>query len=79
MTNLLLLIGAGLFSRCVGEFQEHAFSRLIGGNAEDAQGLYNVRGNVWHLECCDPSSHDASQGGWVVFKGIFGWNNTASS
>ena len=29
MTNFILLIGAGLFSKAVGDFQENAFNNLF--------------------------------------------------
>ena len=77
MTNLLLLVGAGLFSKAVWAFEAHAFQRLVGGDVDDTGGTgpgsYDVRGNVWHLDCCSPNS-----GGWQVFNGIFGWQNSAT-
>ena len=78
MTNLLLLIGSGLFSRSIAEFEEHAFHRLIGGEEEEeggggGPGSFDVRGNVWYLKCCS-----ADNNGWLVFKGMFGWSNNAS-
>lgn len=81
MTNFLLLIGAGLFSKAVGNFEKHAFNTLLGGEAGetggDGPGTYKVQGNVWHLNCCNPESKFASQG-WSIFAGIFGWNNSAT-
>jgi high-affinity iron transporter len=78
MTNLLLLIGSGLFSRSVGDFQEHAFDVLLGADVDDSGGTgpgsYDVRGNVWHLNCC--SAEDAS--GWSIFNAVLGWNNNAT-
>lgn len=38
MTNLLLLIGAGLFSRAVGAFETNAFNTLLGADVDDAGG-----------------------------------------
>ncbi|KAI0770808.1 Ftr1 protein [Irpex lacteus] len=83
MTNFLLLIGAGLFSRAVGSFQEHAFNHLLGADVDDAgaagdgPGSYDVRGNVWHLDCCNPESNLDSNG-WQIFNAIFGWTNSAT-
>ncbi|KAH0834848.1 Ftr1 protein [Lanmaoa asiatica] len=77
MTNLILLIGAGLFSKAVWAFQENAFIHLIGASSDDAggtgPGTYDVRGNVWHLDCCSSSS-----GSWSVFNAILGWENSAT-
>jgi len=77
MTNLLLLIGAGLFSKAVWSFQKNSFMTLIGAASDDAGGTgpgsYDVRGNVWHLDCCD-----ASNGSWSIFNALFGWQNSAT-
>ncbi|EEB87958.1 hypothetical protein MPER_14473, partial [Moniliophthora perniciosa FA553] len=81
MTNLLLLIGAGLFSKAVGAFERNAFNHLLGAEIDDAggdgPGSYDVRGNVWHLNCCNPENKLDSQG-WSVFNAIFGWTNSAT-
>ncbi|KAF9028652.1 FTR1-domain-containing protein [Hymenopellis radicata] len=67
MTNLLLLIGAGLFSRAVGAFERNSFNKLLGADVDDAggsgPGSYRVQGNVWHLDCCDPENNLDSQDG----------------
>ncbi|KAI0702859.1 Ftr1 protein [Cytidiella melzeri] len=83
MTNLLLLIGAGLFSRSIGSFQENTFNHLLGGDVDDAgaagdgPGSYDVRGNVWHLDCCNPENN-FDNNGWSIFNAIFGWTNNAT-
>ncbi|PSS22687.1 hypothetical protein PHLCEN_2v3007 [Hermanssonia centrifuga] len=83
MTNFLLLIGAGLFSRAIGSFQENAFNTLLGadvddeGAAGDGPGSYDVRGNVWHIDCCNPENNFDSDG-WTMFNAIFGWTNSAT-
>lgn len=101
MTNFLLLIGAGLFSKAVGAFQENAFNKLYvystpfhviflnnatarlgadvddAGAAGDGPGSYDVRGNVWHLNCCNPESK-FDNSGWTIFNAIFGWTNNAT-
>ncbi|KAJ7578601.1 iron permease FTR1 [Mycena floridula] len=81
MTNLLLLIGAGLFSRAVGSFERNAFNHLLGGDVDDAggdgPGSFPVAGNVWHLDCCNPEDNLDGQG-WSVFNAIFGWTNSAT-
>ncbi|KAF7334269.1 Iron permease FTR1 [Mycena sanguinolenta] len=81
MTNLLLLIGAGLFSRAVWAFQENAFNNLLGADVDDAggdgPGSFRVQGNVWHLDCCNPEDNLDGQG-WSIFNAIFGWTNSAT-
>ena len=81
MTNLLLLIGAGLFSKSIGSFQTHSFNSLVGSNADDTAGngpgTYRVQGNVWYLDCCNPEIKTDGQG-WSIFNAIFGWTNNAT-
>ncbi|KAI0032123.1 iron permease FTR1 [Vararia minispora EC-137] len=81
MTNLVLLIGAGLFSKATWLFQENAFTRLLGKSVDDTggdgPGSYNVVGNVWHLDCCNPKNPFDSNG-WNIFNSIFGWTNSAT-
>ncbi|KAL5482857.1 FTR1_1 [Sanghuangporus weigelae] len=81
MTNFILLIGAGLFSKAVGDFQLNAFNNLLGADVDDAggdgPGSYDVRGVVWHLDCCNPENNFDGQG-WNIFAALFGWTNTAT-
>ncbi|KZS97465.1 Ftr1 protein [Sistotremastrum niveocremeum HHB9708] len=81
MTNFILLIGAGLFSKAVGDFQENAFNRLVGGDIDDTggdgPGSFSVNDVVWHLDCCNPENNTNGQG-WSIFGAIFGWTNTAT-
>jgi len=81
MTNLILLIGSGLFSKSVGNFQGYKFNKLLGADADDAggdgPGSYDVRGNVWHLDCCN-AENKLDNDGWSIFAGIFGWSNNGS-
>ncbi|KAF7297981.1 Iron permease FTR1 [Mycena chlorophos] len=81
MTNLLLLIGAGLFSRAVWSFQENAFNNLLGADVDDSggdgPGSFRVQGNVWHLDCCNPED-DIDGQGWSIFNALFGWTNSAT-
>jgi len=81
MTNFLLLIGAGLFSKAVWEYQENAFNHLLGKDVDDSggdgPGSFDVRGNVWHLDCCNPVN-DLDGKGWLIFGAIFGWTNSAT-
>ena len=81
MTNFILLIGAGLFSKAIWSFQENAFNDLLGADVDDSggngPGSYDVRGNVWHLDCCNPENN-FDNGGWQVFNSLFGWTNSAT-
>ncbi|KAI0371323.1 Ftr1 protein [Pilatotrama ljubarskyi] len=81
MTNFLLLIGAGLFSKAIWAFQTNAFNHLLGADVDDAggdgPGSFDVRGNVWHLDCCNPENNLDSDG-WSIFSAIFGWTNSAT-
>lgn len=43
----------------------------------DGPGSFNVRGSVWHLDCCNPENN-FDNGGWMIFNAIFGWTNSAS-
>ncbi len=82
MANLLLLIGAGLFTKSVAAFERHRFNLLLGADLDDAggngPGSYDVRGNVWHLACCNPENSFSGQG-WGIFGAILGWSNNADS
>jgi high-affinity Fe2+/Pb2+ permease len=81
MTNLLFLIGAGLFSRSVWSFQWQKWITLLGINGDDTlgddPGTYPVQGTVWHLNCCNPNNSSDNQG-WSIFNAILGWTNTAT-
>ncbi|KAH9000833.1 iron permease FTR1 [Lactarius hatsudake] len=81
MTNFLLLIGAGLFSKAVGHYQKNAFNHLLGVDTDDASGdgpgSFDVRGSVWHLDCCN-SENKLDDKGWLIFGAIFGWTNSAT-
>ncbi|KAL6301417.1 Ftr1 protein [Sparassis latifolia] len=81
MTNLVLLIGAGLFSQSVFQLQAHAFTLLVGAEVDDTggdgPGSFDVRGSVWHLNCCNPENN-LNGGGWMIFNAILGWTNSAS-
>ena len=53
----------------------------LGADVDDAggsgPGSYDVRGNVWHLDCCNPENRLGDQG-WLIFSAIFGWSNNGS-
>ncbi|KAI0684853.1 Ftr1 protein [Cytidiella melzeri] len=74
MTNLLLLIGAGLFSRSIGSFQENTFNHL------------RCRRRPWLIRrprervafgLLQPREH-FDNNGWSIFNAIFGWTNNAT-
>ena len=52
-TNVLFLLGAGLFSKGVAGFNQNAFNTLVGagdiGELGAGPGSYNVVGSVWQL------------------------------
>ncbi|KAG6379707.1 hypothetical protein JVT61DRAFT_10236 [Boletus reticuloceps] len=77
MTNLILLIGAGLFSKAIWQFQENQFIMYTGATSDDlvgtGPGTFQVQGNVWALD-----TSDAYFGGFSVFNAIFGWQTTAT-
>ncbi|KAJ2713104.1 high-affinity iron permease [Coemansia spiralis] len=75
MTCVLYLIAAGLFSRAVWFLESHAFAKYAGGDP-DRTGVFDVRVNVWALECCNPEANDGS--GWGVFNALLGWQNIAT-
>jgi high-affinity iron transporter len=81
VTNLLLLIGAGLFSKAAWSFERYRWERFLGINSDDSlgdgPGTFPVQGNVWHLDCCNPEAAFNGQG-WSIFNAIFGWTNSAT-
>ena len=53
----------------------------IGGetdNTGDGPGTFDVRGNVWHLNCCNPGNI-LDGNGWLIFGALTGWTNSATS
>ncbi|CAE6417239.1 unnamed protein product [Rhizoctonia solani] len=79
-TSFLFLIGAGLFSKSVGAFERYKFNTKVGGDVAEAgngPGSYDVVGNVWHLNCCNPENKTDALG-WSIFSAIFGWSNNGS-
>ncbi|KAI5475027.1 iron permease FTR1 [Pseudohyphozyma bogoriensis] len=79
-TNILFLLGAGLFSKAVGDFERQVFNQGVGADVAElgnGPGSYDVRGSVWHLECCNPENNTDSTG-WGIFNAILGWSNDAS-
>ncbi|KAI9763656.1 MAG: hypothetical protein M1840_000370 [Geoglossum simile] len=80
-TAFLYLVAAGLVSRAVLFFETYKWNKILGGGVEASEtgsgpGSYNIRQNVWHVNCCSPEL--SGGGGWGVFNSIFGWSNTAT-
>jgi high-affinity iron transporter len=51
-TNVLFLLGAGLFSKAVGDFERYFFGKAVGGDVGElatGPGSYDTRGSVWSL------------------------------
>ncbi|BGP14690.1 hypothetical protein JCM10213_006230 [Rhodosporidiobolus nylandii] len=79
-TNILLLIGAGLFSRGVWFLQAYVFNKKVGMDVEelgDGPGSFDTSGNVWHVTYGNPENKVSGQG-WSIFNAILGWQNTAT-
>ncbi|KAI0252946.1 iron permease FTR1 [Lactifluus subvellereus] len=81
MTNFILLIGSGLFSKAIKFLQKYEFNRLLGADADslsgDGPGTFDVRGNVWHLDCCNSENYLDGKS-WLLFGALFGWTNSAT-
>ncbi|KAK3117829.1 high-affinity iron permease [Teratosphaeriaceae sp. CCFEE 6253] len=78
-TCFLYLVAAGLFSKAVWNFEIHAWSKTIGGDAAETgsgPGSYNIHKSVWHVNCCNPQINGG--GGWGIFNAILGWQNSAT-
>ncbi|ORY88818.1 Ftr1 protein [Leucosporidium creatinivorum] len=79
-TNILFLLGSGLFSKAVLFYQINAFNNGVGADVEElglGPGSYDVRGNVWHLTWGNPENNLSGQG-WSIFNAILGWTNSAT-
>ena len=80
-TCLMYLIGAGLFSKSVWNFEMHKWSQETGGDAAEngsGPGSYDIRTSVWHVNIGNPELNDSSNGGWQIFNSILGWTNSAT-
>lgn len=71
-TCILLLVGAGLFSRVPGAFQRYVFNKGVGTDMAELgsrPGSFDVHGNVWHLTYGNPRLKDSS--GWSIFQAMY--------
>ncbi|KAE8352495.1 iron permease FTR1 [Aspergillus coremiiformis] len=78
-TCFLYLVAAGLFSRGVWYFENHAWNKIVGGDASETgsgPGSYNIQQSVWHVNCCNPMFEGG--GGWGIFNALLGWTNSAT-
>jgi len=78
-TCLLYLVAAGLVARSVSYFEQQHWNTLVGkdvGELGDGPGSYDIRRNVWHVNCCSPEIQGGR--GWGIFNGILGWTNSAT-
>ncbi|KAI5478500.1 putative Iron transporter [Pseudohyphozyma bogoriensis] len=76
-TNILFLLGAGLLSKAVGNFQRFIYNSGVGKDTAElgsGPGSYDVYGSVWHLEYGNPQDV-LTPGGWGVFYAVLGWSN----
>ncbi|KPV76271.1 uncharacterized protein RHOBADRAFT_66183 [Rhodotorula graminis WP1] len=80
-TNVLFLLGAGLFSKCFGFFQIYAYNHRVGGDVAEAgsgPGSYDpTTGLVWHVAYGSPENKFDTHG-WSIFNSILGWTNNAN-
>jgi high-affinity iron transporter len=77
-TCVLYLVAAGLFSKAIWFFENHTWSKLIGGDASEVgsgPGSYDITKSVWHVNCCNP---EIDISGWGLFNAILGWQNSAT-
>ncbi|KAL8280307.1 hypothetical protein RQP46_007224 [Phenoliferia psychrophenolica] len=79
-TNILFLLGAGLFSKSVGDFERYKFNQGVGSDVAElgsGPGSFDVRISVWHLDYGNPEVNTATDG-YSIFNAILGWSNDAS-
>ncbi|KAH9464133.1 hypothetical protein MJO28_002234 [Puccinia striiformis f. sp. tritici] len=79
-TIALMYVGAGLITKAAWYFKMYSYIRMVGGDAAEAgdgPGSFPVDGYIWHLDYGNPENKLAA-GGWMIFAGVFGWNNTGS-
>ncbi|GAA6062655.1 hypothetical protein JCM10212_003467 [Sporobolomyces blumeae] len=80
-TQILLLLGAGLFSKAVGDFQIYKYNHGVGGDVGETgsgPGSFDpTDGLVWHLPYGSPENN-LSTDGWSIFNAILGWTNNAT-
>lgn len=71
-TNILFILGAGLFSKAVGGFEKHKFNKGVGGDVAETgtgPGSFDVDGNVWHLTYGSPDNA-LTGNGWLLVSAV---------
>jgi high-affinity iron transporter len=67
-----------LFTLIVAQELTH---HSLGADADslrgDGPGTFDVRGNIWHLDCCNANNYLDGKG-WLLFGALLGWTNSAS-
>ncbi|BGP23526.1 high-affinity iron permease [Rhodotorula toruloides] len=80
-TNILFLLGAGLFSKAVGDFQTYRYNNGVGGDVGETgsgPGSFDpTDGSVWHLTYGNPGNNTSTDG-YSIFNAILGWTNNAT-
>ncbi|GAA5992726.1 hypothetical protein JCM11641_004867 [Rhodosporidiobolus odoratus] len=80
-TNVLFLLGAGLFSKAVGNFEIYAYNKGVGGDVGETgsgPGSFDpTTGLVWHLTYGNPDNNNATDG-YSIFNAILGWTSNAN-
>jgi high-affinity iron transporter len=57
--------------------RSHSLGVDVDDATGDGPGSFDVRGNVWHLDCCN-GNKDSDGNGWLIFGALTGWTNSAT-
>ncbi|GAA6001997.1 hypothetical protein JCM10207_003030 [Rhodosporidiobolus poonsookiae] len=80
-TNILFLLGSGLFSKAVADFLIYKYNTGVGGDVGETgsgPGSFDpTYGTVWHLPYGNPEDNTATDG-YSIFNAILGWTNNAN-
>ncbi|GAA6031772.1 hypothetical protein JCM8097_001981 [Rhodosporidiobolus ruineniae] len=80
-TNILFLLGSGLFSKAVADFQIYQYNTGVGGDIGETgsgPGSFDPTvGVAWHLLYGNPEDNTATDG-YSIFNAILGWTNNAT-
>lgn len=55
----------------------HSLGKDVDDAGGDGPGSFDVRGSVWHLDCCNATNYKDGNG-WLIFGAITGWTNSAT-
>jgi hypothetical protein len=71
-TNILFLLGAGLFSKAIGDFLIYVYNTGVGGDVGETgsgPGSFDpTYGTVWHLTYGNPEDNTSTDG-YSIFNG----------